>query len=561
MDKYMSIQLGLILEEVLKCLTKPTEKIRISCPKNHVIYNPVILAGASAGQSCNPAPTDCVGTTKEIKRQAERCFWKKRCVINLCNVGNITACTNKMTARPMASFNATYIIIKQMHCIPKDIIIDVCSKPKRGLDFTMGIIRSHRGYPRRRPRSDVCAMKIPIKNSQTLILEVVTEDNTFPVGLTLQNVLKNDQRTVNISTMKEVMLHGNTTKALKIAVDYRWKRRSLYGFMLPFKAYESSSLDSVLKWPNSSRPVMKELGWILDVKPVIEQCAVNVEGHMRLTCENDEVIYSPAVALSGYTRRKPKCIFSTKTPCGGFSPDLLVQRNLCFWKKSCDIKWKKSSRIIVSKESKCIGYSASTIGLSGHRCVNKDIIADLCTNVTSPINDSWGIIRSHSDYPWNFDARFPECKRILMIGGRQAMMLIVQDMNLDPDGRDKFSVTHVKKSSSKEIMDAKSGREGSQVTVKGGKLVIKFKPFEKSKSGRGFVLVFRRFPVTRRAARTNFHNDEAIPTPANAALSDAAKDMSYRLSNRRLCSKRGKLRKRGHACNRRVWTDYFTRLE
>lgn len=44
-----------------------------------------------------------------------------------------------------------------------------------------------------------------------------------------------------------------------------------------------------------------------------------------------------------------------------------------------------------------------------------DKITDLCTNVTSPINASWGIIRSHSVYPWYFDTRFAECKRILIV--------------------------------------------------------------------------------------------------------------------------------------------------
>lgn len=72
------------------------------------------------------------------------------------------------------------------------------------------------------------------------------------------------------------------------------------------------------------------------------------------------------------------------------------------------------------------------------------------------------------------------------------MTLIVQDINLGPDGRDKFYIEHVKKASRRSIMDAKSVVEGQHVTVKGGKLVIKFKPFEASKSGRGFVLVFRR---------------------------------------------------------------------
>lgn len=107
------------------------------------------------------------------------------------------------------------------------------------------------------------------------------------------------------------------------------------------------------------------------VKAVIEQCAATMEGHVRLSCDMDKVIYSPAFSLSGYTRRNSKCIFGKKYPCGGFSPRLLVQRNECYWKQSCDITWEKSTRIVVSKEPRCIGYSASTLGLSGHRCVNK----------------------------------------------------------------------------------------------------------------------------------------------------------------------------------------------
>lgn len=550
-------------EEVIKCLTKPAEKIRISCPRGYVIYRPVILAGNSESKICNPSPTDCVGSTKEIKRQTDNCFWKKRCIIKLCKAGTIRTCEhNNPSISPPSSHNITYIIIKQMYCIPKDIILDICLKSKTRSDYKIGVIKSHREYPRSKPRAEICAMTIPIKDRKTLIIQAVTENNTFPSGLTLQNVLKGGQKTEYISTMKEVMLHGNTSKALKITVDYRWKRRSLEGFILQFNAYESSQLNSVLKWPSSSRPVMKELGWIVDVKPVIEQCAVDVEGHMRLSCENDEVIYSPAVALSGYTRRKSKCMFTKKNPCGGFSPELLVQRNLCYWKKSCDITWQKSSRIVVTKEAKCIGFSASTIGLSGHRCVDKAKITDLCTNETSAINSSWGIIRSHPVYPWYFNPRFDECKRIVNIGGRQAVTLIVQDMNLDPDGRDKFSITHVRKSSKDTIVNAKTGREGSYFTVKGGKLVIRFKPFQKSKSGRGFILVFRRFKVSRDDIDAIPYNDAGISGHAINPLRDSSsRTMSFRLSNRRLCSKRGKLRKKGRACNRRIWTDYFTRLE
>ena len=107
-------------EEVIKCLTKPAEKIRISCPRGYVIYKPMIVAGSSASQSCNPSPVDCIGSTKEIKRQTDNCFWKKKCLIKLCNVGSIAACKHNVssTTQP-TSHNISYIIIKKVSCIPK----------------------------------------------------------------------------------------------------------------------------------------------------------------------------------------------------------------------------------------------------------------------------------------------------------------------------------------------------------------------------------------------------------------------------------------------------------
>lgn len=569
-------------EDVLKCLKIPSEKIRLSCPRGYVLYNPVIVAGASASNDCSPDPSDCIGTTREIKRQTERCFWKKKCVIHFCNVGKINACRNNITDSPG---NVTYVIITETNCVPKKIITDMCKKPKQKFDFTMGIIRSHRRYPRQRPRPEVCSITLPIAKTKTLVIDTVSVDGKFPTGLSLQNVLKHGRGHPDISTMGNLMLHGNTSDALKIEVNYRLNRRNLKGFMLAFKAYDTGFLSSVLKWPNSSRQIMKELvwifdanstdsmlhwpkssrsvlkelGWIVEARAVIEQCAATMDGHIRLLCDGDQVIYSPAISLSAYTRRNSKCIFARKYPCGGLSPDLLVQKNLCYWKQNCNITWEKASRIVVSKEIKCIGYSASTVGLSGHRCVNKDKIADLCTNITSPIDASWGIIRSHPLYPWYFNADFSECKRILHVGGRQTMMLIVQDINLDPDGRDKFSIEHVKKAGRRVILGVKSAKEGQYLMVRGGRLVIKFKPLKASKTGRGFVLVFRRFGPSQRVDEKVTGRSERITVPISEALNDPAEVTQIRLSNRRLCSRRRKIGKKG--CNRRVWTDYFTRLE
>lgn len=132
-------------------------------------------------------------------------------------------------------FSVDFFTLYYFFFILTEIITDICSKPSRDFDFTIGILRSHRGYPRRRPSSIFCSFTIPIKDSHTLLLETVTEDGEFPLGLRLLNVLRDGQRLSDISKMGEVILHGNTSKSLEIQVDFRWKRRYLYGFMLPFK--------------------------------------------------------------------------------------------------------------------------------------------------------------------------------------------------------------------------------------------------------------------------------------------------------------------------------------
>ena len=97
---------------------------------------------------------------------------------------------------------------------------------------------------------------------------------------------------------------------------------------------------------------------------------------------------------------------------------------------------------------------------------------------------------------------------ILQIGKGNRLLIIVQDINLDPDGRDKFTMTHkyrkLRKSKKvgssaftrlshqrRVVMTTKAARSGVSVEVSEGRLVIHFRPFRRSKGGRGFVLVFK----------------------------------------------------------------------
>ena len=97
---------------------------------------------------------------------------------------------------------------------------------------------------------------------------------------------------------------------------------------------------------------------------------------------------------------------------------------------------------------------------------------------------------------------------LLQIGKGNKLLVIVQDINLDPDGRDKFTFIHkykehrlhkgdvrgaftLIKQERRTVMTTKEARSGVSVEVSGGRLVVNFRPFRNSKGGRGFVLVFK----------------------------------------------------------------------
>lgn len=78
-------------------------------------------------------------------------------------------------------------------------------------------------------------------------------------------------------------------------------------------------------------------------------------------------------------------------------------------------------------------------------------------------------------------------------------------MNLDPDGRDKFSLVHkyvdgdriegnefpVIRQERRIVMKTKRARSGVTVEVSGGTLDVNFMAYRNTKGGRGFVLVFK----------------------------------------------------------------------
>lgn len=548
-------------ELIKKWLTQSKETIRLVCPHNHVIYNPNILSGIST--------RNCTATSENIQIQLNTCFWRQRCEITLINCDKIT-CNG-------TEDKADHVIIETPLCIPKGIIFEACAGKKQFQDkkLTKGVIRSHQGYPSRPNRqTGSCGIYLPIRHSESLVIASVSNGawRKWPAYTTVFAVTRGSlkETIVNTTDVKMLTMAGSNVAGIRIVARFsdkrsgrRRKKKAINkGFAMPFAMYKTKALKEVLAWPKASRSVMREIGWIYEVRGVIEQCTTGKQrGRLTLTCDEGDVIYSPAFANSGYTRNpRARCMFG-RYPCGGFTAQSLIQQKSCYWQPSCDVTWSGTDVIVLSKRKQCIGYRATSLGLSGHRCVPKASVFDLCTNCTDLIKAHWGIVRSHPQYPWFFDKEFSPCKRVIRVGKRHQLMLLLQDINLDPDGRDKFTIEHIVRRRRQEVMNAKSATEGRQLILRGGKVAIKLTPFSKTKAGRGLVIVFRRRPIIKGWPMKDVGYQSTDFYAGDQPEAEVLDTADVQLSNRRLCSGPNKLRKKGKACGRRVWSDFFIRLE
>ncbi|WAQ96768.1 hypothetical protein MAR_029458, partial [Mya arenaria] len=490
-------------EELTKCLKSKREKIQIACPKGNVLYAPSISAGVSESGRCTRGYGDCTGTPRALQHQMNACSWKKKCDVIL-STNNVLPCG---TPGSQVNKNITYVVIGKLNCIPKDRTFSICSKKDRHLftksDFTVGVIKSHKRFPVNRPTCrKVREMKIPVKLNSSVMFEVSPfKHNTFPLGLNIYRVER--ETTTSTPLYNITVVHGNTTSAIRVVADFRWKRKHLSGFMLAFI-----------------------------VRAVIKQCGRR-PGEMQLSCGRNKVIYFPSISASSVGRSfSQNCTYGRST-CGGLTPSLLVQRNSCYWKPRCSIDWRGRERILLSRDSSCIGQPVALVGSEGHRCVREENIYDLCSNCTRFIDASWGIVRSHPQYPWFFTSH-TDCKAIIQIGRRRVLTLTIQDINLDPNGRDKLTMYQVGRNGERNyvISAAKEARIGRVITVQDGKLVIRLKRFKRSKSGRGLVLVFQR----------EIDSPYETTTPRTEGIvNDAYRGPEIRLTNRMLCSGNRKL--------------------
>ncbi|KAK3600399.1 hypothetical protein CHS0354_026629 [Potamilus streckersoni] len=89
--------------------------------------------------------------------------------------------------------------------------------------------------------------------------------------------------------------------------------------------------------------------------------------------------------------------------CSGFSPTLLHESLNCYWQSTCRIRFP--TEIIVKTEDfiNCLGKRPDFMRLESWRCLN---ISNQIIDMSSPIRlipFQPGVIRSHGNYPWDYD--------------------------------------------------------------------------------------------------------------------------------------------------------------
>nr|XP_022328236.1 uncharacterized protein LOC111127374 [Crassostrea virginica] len=218
----------------------------------------------------------------------------------------------------------------------------------------------------------------------------------------------------------------------------------------------------------------------------------------KFSCPNNSVIYSFDFRVSSVpnTRR-------AKTICQGYSPQLLVQKNNCFWKNSCRVSWNYPQVITTSADPRCIGQRTSLFTTKEHQCMPKDRIHDVCKKRDT--KGRRGLLRSHKHYPWNYNAIPQNCTTRIKITHGGALFLHLHDIDLD-SSHDALRVVHVRSSVTCPIPDS-SLREG--VWLQGGYVRVLFNVAYRSKRGRGFIMSYKN--VKERVPNSPEDNNDKCP--------------------------------------------------
>ena len=114
---------------------------------------------------------------------------------------------------------------------------NICNMDSTGSDSRpqYGVIRSHKHFPRGRPKSRLqCETIVPLRMRDSMVIDVFG-DSVYTM-LNVYVISRTNRAETRLKTKDVVHLHGNTTAAIKITADFRWKRRHIKGFMMSYSS-------------------------------------------------------------------------------------------------------------------------------------------------------------------------------------------------------------------------------------------------------------------------------------------------------------------------------------
>ncbi|XP_050395030.1 uncharacterized protein LOC126812602 [Patella vulgata] len=132
-----------VFASIEECINSKTDRIRLTCPLNHVIYKPEVSVGASNNNLCYHRDGDCTGLIHTLLAQRNGCYW-----LNSCNLSWQEGIPITMTSVERCFIlMPSYTMMSYFQCVPKGYVYNICDDNHWEIKETNGLIKSHDSFP------------------------------------------------------------------------------------------------------------------------------------------------------------------------------------------------------------------------------------------------------------------------------------------------------------------------------------------------------------------------------------------------------------------------------
>ncbi|XP_052243094.1 uncharacterized protein LOC127853017 [Dreissena polymorpha] len=174
--------------------------------------------------------------------------------------------------------------------------------------------------------------------------------------------------------------------------------------------------------------------------------------------------------------------------CKGESASLLIDVMDCHWNRTCLLSPVYPAERIVRSGDSCYNRNLEFLNIKSYRCFHN---ATKILNISDGgiLSRDSGIIRSHSEFPWNYGDREGERTHNLTLVvhvGKRLYVSALYDVDLGED--DFFNVTS---KSTRDLSHLKSGVVQVVSDFNDTKVTFTFHVSSFTQSGKGFALCFK----------------------------------------------------------------------